>query len=293
MKYFLGIDGGGTKTAFTLIDENLNIIKEVVLGPTSIDTVDLDTVFNTFKDGINKINHEIDYCFAGLGGMASNDDNKQIEEILSILLPNIIVQAGSDSENALYGAFNSNDGIAVISGTGSVSFGKWKNNSYKSGGLGYMEGDAGSAYSLGIEAVRYTAKTFDNRAKESDFSKAISNRINCFNRIDMVNYFKNINRTEVAKLATTVTEYENNDIAKQIMINSCNDLINQIQAVYNKLDIDKECPFSIIGSLGNANTFFRSYLLKSLNDKCPLLKYQDFVYDAPMGACLKAKSLMK
>ena len=36
---YLGIDGGGTKTAVCLIDEKLNIISQSQSGPSSYDTV--------------------------------------------------------------------------------------------------------------------------------------------------------------------------------------------------------------------------------------------------------------
>ena len=68
---------------------------------------------------------------------------------------------------ALIGAFGFGDGIAVICGTGSVTFGKWKGETCVAGGYGHNEGDPGSAFSLGIGALRYLARVFDGRKEET------------------------------------------------------------------------------------------------------------------------------
>lgn len=293
MKYYLGIDGGGTKTSFTLVDEDFNILKQVVLGPSSIDTVDICDTYNVLQSGINEINHPVDACFAGLGGMASVVDDELITKKLEELLPNAKCYASSDTENALFGALDGEDGICVICGTGSASFGKWNNKAFKAGAYGYLEGDPGSAYSLGFEALRYLARVFDNRLESSDFANTLADSCNCHNRVELVNYFKALNRTNVASLAKVVTSCSNNPYAKKIIEDSVDGLVEEIKAVYNTLDINTLCPFSIIGSLGNADTYFREYLISRLNTLLPNLDIRKYKYNADIGACLKAKSLLK
>ena len=48
-KLFLGIDGGGTKTAVCLIDDKMNIIDQAVSGPSSYDTVSVEVIKNNMR----------------------------------------------------------------------------------------------------------------------------------------------------------------------------------------------------------------------------------------------------
>ena len=290
MKYYLGIDGGGTKTSFVLIDENKNIIDRIVLNATAVDTVSIEKITEVLQNGIKHFNKSIEACFAGIGGI--NEQNEDIiKGIIKQVLPNSKVDVGTDSVNALIGAFGFGDGIAVICGTGSVTFGKWKGKKHVAGGYGYNEGDPGSAFSLGINALRYLARVFDGRKEESDFSKDLSNASKCYSHDDLYNFFNNLNRTEVAKLSMVVTKHQEDINAKNIIQNSVDELMEEVIATARILCVDDICPFGIIGSLGNAETLFKKYLLESLSKKLPKLKYQKHLYEPDVGAALKAMTL--
>lgn len=290
MKYYLGIDGGGTKTSFVLIDENKNVVDRIILGPSSVDTVSKEVYKEVLQNGIKHFDKQIEACFAGMGGISELNRDFVIS-IIREVLPAAKIDVGNDSINALISAFGFNDGIAVICGTGSVTFGTWKGKHHVAGGYGHNEGDPGSAFSLGIGALRYLARVLDGRKEETDFSKALSKAIGCYSHSELCDYFVNINRTEVAKLSRIVTQYESDPNAKQIIQNSVDELMEEIISTAKILSVDEICPFSIIGSLGNAETFFKSYLLNSLSEKIPNLKYQHLLYEPDFGAALKAMTL--
>ena len=290
MKYYLGIDGGGTKTSFVLIDENKNIIERTKLGATAVDSVSIKETAEVLKGGIKHFNKPIEACFAGIGGVGG-DKNDLIKNVIQEVLPNSKVEVGTDSQNALIGAFGFGDGIAVICGTGSVTFGKWKGKRYVAGGYGHNEGDPGSAFSLGIGALRYLARVFDGRKEETEFSKDLAKAVNCSCHGELCEYFKYINRTEVAKLSMIVTKNEKDKNAREIIENSVDELLEEIIATTKKLSVDRQCPFCIIGSLGNADAYFKAYLIDELSKKLPQLKYQPCLYDADVGAALKAMTL--
>ena len=72
IKYFLGIDGGGTKTEFVLIDANNKQIASLVFGPTNPIDIGIENALGVLQQGINQIckgirNKEIS-VFAGLSG---------------------------------------------------------------------------------------------------------------------------------------------------------------------------------------------------------------------------------
>ena len=167
-KYYLGVDGGGTKTAFALINEQKELIYLKEVGPSSLDTIDEQQIINVIYEGTKDINVKVDSIFLGIGGIYCQKQIDWIKEIVSkldIVKKETKIDAGNDIISAFYGALSGEDGIVCIAGTGSVCYAKNKDQNIRIGGINYIEGDPGSAYDLGIHALRYLAKVIDYRKK--------------------------------------------------------------------------------------------------------------------------------
>ena len=290
MKYFLGIDGGGTKTSYLVIDQNKKIIKEVVGEGTSIDTYSIDDIKMRLTENISKLPYTFSGVFAGIGGVVSKLDSELIIKIIKSC-NNVKgkVDAANDTVNALRGALDDNKGIVLIAGTGAVAYGRNGHLSHTCGGYGYVEGDVGSAYYLGFYALKDLSRVFDGRTKDSDFTRALSKEINCYNRQDLINYFNNLSRKDTAKLARIVTKYQNDIYAQDIILTAALEVQLMIKTVYNNCKF-KKCKFSIIGGLGNANTLYKKQVLRNLPKG---VKYVPKIYDANYGAALLALELTK
>ena len=251
-KYYLGIDGGGTKTSFIIIDEENNIVYKKECGPSAIDTVTLNEVKNVFIEGTKDFNHKVESVFIGLGGIANENHILEVENIakeLPLIKENTKIKAGNDVINALYGSLGGEDGIIIIAGTGSVSFGKNKDKIARAGGYCYQEGDAGSSYDLGYKALQHLARVIDNRYEETSFSLALKEATNCYDYSSLAAYFISSSRTQIASLAKVVTKNQDDKFAKRIIINAVDEILLMIKAVYNTLEFNnQEIKFSIIVS---------------------------------------------
>ena len=292
-KYYLGIDGGGSKTAFIIIDENKNIIYKKEAGPSSIDTVPLSVLKEVFIEGTKDFQYKVDGVFAGIGGICNDAQANQVKEVikeLSICKENCKIDAGNDVINALYGGLGGQDGIIIIAGTGSVCFGKNKDKYARAGGYCYQEGDAGSRYDLGRKALQHLARVLDGRHEHTFFADALIEATGCNDYSSLANYIVNANRTQIASLSKIVTKNQEDKYAKSIIIDAVDEILLMIKAVFNRLAFNDEITyFSIIGSLGNADTLYKHYLLEQLPNISSSLKYIDKVYDASFGSSLKAK----
>ena len=292
-RYYLGIDGGGTKTSYAVIDDDKNILYRSVGGPSSIDTLPLESVKKTILEETSKIPYKVSFVYAGIGGIVSQDGIDKVNNILKdikCLENKDNVDSGNDVNNALFGALDGKDGIILISGTGSVAFGKHNNKYHRTGGYSYKEGDAGSAYDLGFKALQHLARVLDKREKNSQFAEKLKETINCYDYQSLANFFNEANRTQIASLAKIVTQFENDKYAKKIIINSANEAANLVNTTYRVLRFNTKTPLSIIGSLGNAKTLYRDILLSKLNKNIEVI---DAIYNPTIGACLKSKSLYK
>ena len=276
-KYYLGVDGGGTKTAFALINEQKELIYLKEVGPSSLDTVDEQQIINVIYEGTKDINVKVDSIFLGIG--------------VDIVKKETKIDAGNDIISAFYGALSGEDGIVCIAGTGSVCYAKNKDQNIRIGGINYIEGDPGSAYDLGIHALRYLAKVIDYRKKGGPFADALKDATKINNYEDITKYFIEAKRTDIASLAKLVTENSNDINAKKIIKDSVNELLLMIKTAFKKLHFEGETKISIIGSLGTSNTLYKTYLLEGIKKISPNLKFVQKRNEAYIGSALKAMEL--
>ena len=266
-KYYLGVDGGGTKTVFALINEQKELIYLKEVGPSSLDTVDKQQIINV----------KIDLIFLIIS--------------LNIIKKETKIDAVNDIISAFYGALSGEDGIVCIAGTGSVCYAKNKDQNIRIGGINYIEGDPGSAYDLGIHALRYLAKVIDYRKKGGPLANALKAKTKINNYEDITKYFIEAKRTDIASLAKLVTENSNDINAKKIIKDSVNELLLMIKTAFKKLHFEGETKISIIGSLGNSNTLYKTYLLEGIKKISPNLKFVQKRNEAYIGSALKAMEL--
>lgn len=268
-KLYLGIDGGGTKTAFALMNSDLKIISYKEVGPSSLDTVSFETLKKVLEEGTKDITQTVDSIFLGLGGIYSKEQEMKVCELtkeLNIVAPHTKIDASNDVINALYGALGGKDGIVLIAGTGSVCYGKNNGKTFRVGGYCYKEGDLGSAYDLGYKALQYLAKVIDKREEETSFSKRLKEAINCYTYEDLTRYYMSATRTDVASLARVVTLEQNEEHAKSIIKSAVSEVLRMISTCYKELKFEENTIISIIGSLGNADTYYKELLLEGIKN---------------------------
>lgn len=128
-------------------------------------------------------------------------------EIAQRLLPSAQVQVYHDSITALAGASIGQPGVIVIGGTGAVAYGELVDGrSAKSGGWGYIMGDEGSGYDLGIQALRTATQASDGRGPATRLVDAIPQHfgLDDLRALHKAIYSQQITRPQIAELAAVV-----------------------------------------------------------------------------------------
>lgn len=267
--YFLGIDGGGTKTKIVLMDEYGKLLGSGVAGPSSIRSVTNDVTKQSFSDALKETlkdvgNIVVTSVFAGLGDIESEEDSNLVASMIKefdCVNDNTVITVKSDVYNALYGGLGSlSEGVSVILGTGSVAMGIDSNmNTSRVGGYSYKEGDPGSSYYIGKLVLSYVAKVLDSRKKESDFSKELFEILNITTRLSYVEMLDiyHEDRTKTAGLARLVTKHASLGCldALEILNNSVDGASELIDTCVNNLGLS-ELNVAIIGGLGNSKLYF-------------------------------------
>ncbi len=163
MAYYLGIDGGGTKTRCVLADESMvlatamsggsNIVR---LGETQAREA-LHTAVRQVCATANISPAEIRAICIGAAGAARPEIAAKIHSILAELIPKasaISIEVVGDTEIALEAAFGEGPGVIAIAGTGSIAYGRDANGHIaRAGGWGFAVSDEGSGHWIGRRAI--------------------------------------------------------------------------------------------------------------------------------------------
>lgn len=299
---YLGIDGGGTKTKAMLVDQNMRVLAVSEQGPSSIRTVPIEVSIQHINQAIQDCRKqapdtEITGVFAGLGDVTGAEDGAMVtahlRQLAGLQTANIAVK--NDVYNAHAGALEGAAGIAIIIGTGSVAFGvDEQGRSHRAGGYSYKEGDLGSAYGLGKQALSVLGKALDNRVSASPLTDALKAHFNLSSFMDVVAMYDATYtaRTEVADLAKLVTRYakDGDPNALAIIETATDELLLMIKAVDKSLSLENKA-IGIIGSLGNADSPHRDRFIAKVLAYDARFSLFPAKQDPVFGACvLAAKS---
>ncbi len=166
-KVYAGIDGGGTKTAISILDSSGKTVYRKTAGPSSlINGTEFETsTVNLLIDAFAAISDVYPAGFAidvlaGYAGTNTEDHTLRFVNAFKQASSGFDIRQGSikvvsDAHLALDIYFPEGPGLLLISGTGSICYGKNKKGDvFHSGGFGYLIDDAGSGFWFGKQAVR-------------------------------------------------------------------------------------------------------------------------------------------
>jgi N-acetylglucosamine kinase-like BadF-type ATPase len=175
LKTFLGVDGGGTKTDFLLIDATGAVLAShrggsayyLELGLDALQAMMFAGIEATFRQaGIAA--HELEYAFLGLP--AYGEDRTmlaRLDGIAADLLPYGRYRCGNDVVCGWAGALAAGDGINIVAGTGSIAYGEFEGRCARAGGWGELFSDEGSAYWIAREGLALFSRMSDGRAPKA------------------------------------------------------------------------------------------------------------------------------
>ncbi len=154
--YYLGVDGGGTKTALLLTDHTLTSIRTLRCDCCNPVDIGMTTACDRLRAGITEICAGIPYAkislFAGIAGGISAGN----KETLAAFLDTFGFRAfdnGSDNASILAAGLGKANGISVILGTGICVFTQKDGVQSRTAGWGYLFDDGGSGYNIGRDGL--------------------------------------------------------------------------------------------------------------------------------------------
>lgn len=303
-EFYIGVDAGGTKTAFVLVDSKAQIVSHYVGSAANYMVNGLDGVVNVLVKGINKLLHEglvtsnqLSGAFISIAGFKDiQEDVLPITKLMKDKLPIKKFVLGNDVENAFAGSLGGKAGIQIIAGTGSIGYGRnTLKEEFRSGGWHHeLYGDEGSGYWIGIKLLQAFSKQADGRMPKTllyNHLKKVLNLNDDYELIKLVVEKWQSDRTKIASLSKecTTLALDNDVIALNIFKETVDELNLIIQAIKKKLMSNEHVQVSYVGGVFNAEKFVLNPLKELLKENdCSLVKPQ---YSALAGSVILALEL--
>ncbi|HEU4516452.1 MAG TPA: BadF/BadG/BcrA/BcrD ATPase family protein [Steroidobacteraceae bacterium] len=182
---FLGVDGGGTKTAYALVDAE-GRLRASHVGATIDHLADgIEAARSRLTEGMSAALARArvsagDVAYAFLGLPAHGEDGTitaALDAMPAAVLPQERYRCGNDMVCSWAGSLACEDGISVIAGTGSMAYGEYDGRQARCGGWGELIGDEGSAYWIAREGMNLFSRMSDGRVPRGPLHDLVRARL--------------------------------------------------------------------------------------------------------------------
>lgn len=169
-RYYMGIDGGGSNLRAVITDESMNIIAQTLspetANPSSAGREKAAGVIKSAMQAVLQLAgirpQQVRAVGIGIAGASSEYAADWLTSITRGVLSHARIAPSSDIEIALVGAHAARRGVIVLAGTGSVAYGvSAQGQGLLVGGWGYLLGDEGSGFWLGLQAIKAATRDYD------------------------------------------------------------------------------------------------------------------------------------
>lgn len=291
-EYYLGIDGGGTKTDFALSDKRGNIINIVTLGSCNPVDKGMDHALSVLDEGIRMVCGDLLYSkisvYAGIAGGGTVGNNAEIIGKFLGKYRFAKVANGSDAANAVAAGLGRANGIAVIMGTGSVAFTQKDGALIKTGGFGYLLEEGGSGFAIGRDGILAALKAEEGSGTETLLQPLIRQKCGTPTILDSLSEFYNAGKRGFASYAPLVFEaYDKKDqVAAEIISKNMRVVAELIRAAGRHLSDEEEIKVVLAGGIAKRSDIVLSEIAGYLRDD----RYHIYICNKPMyeGALLLA-----
>jgi N-acetylglucosamine kinase-like BadF-type ATPase len=300
---YLGVDGGGTKTAFVLIDSDGAIRATHLAAGSYYLTIGLEALGSLLAEGVNAVlgkaglgADDLDFAFFGLP--AYGEDTTLIEALdrqPRRCLPAGAYLCGNDMICGWAGSLLCRDGISIVAGTGSICYGERAGRVARCGGWGELFSDEGSAYWIACRGLNLFSRMSDGRARRGPLYDIVRRSLSISEDLDLcAHVFSHLggDRARIAQLSKLVTQAASDDgQAMAIVRQAAVELALMVDATRRQLGfpVAEPVPVSYSGGVfDNAGALLLQHFTASLHAHGSGYEVREPALPPAIGAALYA-----
>ncbi|GAC1307582.1 MAG: hypothetical protein NVSMB19_20380 [Vulcanimicrobiaceae bacterium] len=207
----IGVDAGGTATvAAAAVD---GIYRHSVRGgPANASSLGIAVAADAIVAAVRAAAGERapSAVFVAAAGAGRAEVREPILAALRAAFPALAhATVEDDTRVALRAAVPAGPGVVVIAGTGSVAYAEYDERRVRVGGAGYLLGDEGSAFAIGMAALRLLARRYDDRARDDETTALAARALDVTDRASLLAavYGAPLDVARIASLAPAIIAF--------------------------------------------------------------------------------------
>ncbi len=303
---FLGVDGGGTKTRFALIDGQGRVLAQAQHGTTYHPQVGWDGVREILSLGVQQVLDEaqlpasaIRYAFFGLPAYGEDSQaTAQLDAIPGEILGHARYACDNDMVCGWAGSLACSDGINIVAGTGSIGYGQRQGAAARAGGWGEAFSDEGSAYWIAMQGLNAYSRMSDGRLPKGLLHSLFNESLHLEHDLDIcarVYGEQAGTRGELARLSLVVADAakRGDAVAMEIYAQAGQELARIADALRTALQFTPQepVPVSYSGGAFSVGEMLMRPFVEALHAISPTFELRAPLHEPHYGAALYALKL--
>jgi len=297
--YYLGIDGGGTKTTCAVGDQT-SLVATATAGPSNVVRVGETVARESLQQSVRQAcvaagisTEQVSYTCVGGSGAGRPELASAVRGFLAEILPTPIAVVG-DMDVALEAAFDHGPGVIVIAGTGSIAYGRDRQGrTVRAGGWGFAIGDEGSAHWIGRVAVNAVLRASDRsgRVGTSRLAASLSKSWKADSLLDLARAANAVPPPNFAALFPSVAD-SRDQLAQDVLGWAGRELAEIASVVIGQLfakDQNDPVPVAMTGGVFRHSEIVREVFYNELRRLDPRAQVNPRVVDPVEGALRLAR----
>ena len=264
----VGVDAGGTSTVAALSKDGAYVREARGRGGNAT-TLGVDDAADVMISTIREVlaGEAPDAVYVGAAGAGRMRIAAQLRELIELAFRGARVVVGDDAAIAFRAAIADGDGAVLIAGTGSTAYAERANQSQRVGGLGYFAGDEGSAFWMGMQAVKLYGRVLDGRANRDETTDLVARALDGADREAYIAalYDRPPDPAQIAALAPSILAFagKGNRASTKIVQQAAQELGDLVKAALRAVQLLEASPrIALAGGLFRENSLL-TFLLET------------------------------
>jgi len=277
----VGMDGGGSKTRVVVADDAGNQLAEVVAPGSAVRPGQVehsaDVITAALRDALAscEMTHVVPKVLCvGVAGVGREQERQALWQTLTSreLAEEVVIH--TDVSIALDDAFGDGPGVLLVSGTGSIAYGRGPSGQVaRCGGWGPVFGDEGSGQWVGRRALSVVTASVDGREPETALIGAVLTAAQVNEPQDLIAWAADASPAQLASLAPVVSSVADaGDLRANAIISlAVEELVVHVRTLSRQLFGDERAatPVAFTGGMLTKGTTLRKRLEHRLKSAVP------------------------
>ncbi|MDB5071889.1 MAG: hypothetical protein JWM87_3000 [Candidatus Eremiobacteraeota bacterium] len=267
----VGVDAGGTSTVAAMSKDG-ECVRESRRPGANATTLGIDDAADIIISAIRDVldGDDADAIYVGAAGAGRARIADALRELIAIAFRGVRVVVGDDVAIAFRAAVPDGDGAVLIAGTGSTAYAEHGERSQRVGGLGYLAGDEGSAFWIGMQAVKLYGRVLDGRASRDETTDLVARALDAPDRARYLEalYDSQVKPSKIAALAPSILAFagKGNRASTKIVQQAAVELGDVVKSALRAVELLDASPrIALAGGLFAENSLLTFLLETRLN----------------------------